>query len=65
MENELFTFLARYMTLTEDEKRAVIALDIFHSYKKGTILLSEGQRSEEEYFVMRGCIRRYYVIDGD
>jgi CRP-like cAMP-binding protein len=65
MEKELFSFLAQYMTLTEEEKRTLIDLDIFRSFKKGTILLSEGQRSEEEYFVMQGCIRCYYVIDGE
>ena len=65
MEKELFSFLAQYMTLTEEEKRTLIDLDIFRSFKKGTILLSEGQRSEEEYFVMQGCVRCYYVIDGE
>jgi CRP-like cAMP-binding protein len=33
--------------------------------KKGTILLKEGQRSKESYFVLKGCIRAYYVIDGE
>lgn len=65
MENELFAFLAQYMTLTDDEKRAITDLDIFRSFKKGTILLSEGERSDEGYFVMRGCLRSYYVIEGE
>jgi CRP-like cAMP-binding protein len=65
MQHELFAYLARYMTLTDGEKQAIIDLDIFKAYKKGTVLLHEGQRSEDEYFVMKGCLRSYYIIDGE
>jgi CRP-like cAMP-binding protein len=33
--------------------------------KKGTVLLSQGQRSQESYFVLKGCLRTYYMIDGE
>ncbi len=65
MQDLLFDFLSKYISLTEDEKNAILSLDIFHSYKKGTILLKEGQKSKESYFVLKGCIRTYYVIDGE
>lgn len=47
------------------KKNAICSLDIIRSVKKGTILLKEGQRSKESYFVLKGCIRAYYVIDGE
>lgn len=65
MENELFDFIAQYMPLLEEEKKAILDLDIFKTYKKGTILLKEGQLSYDGYFVIKGCIRCYYVIDGE
>lgn len=65
MENILFDFISRYITLTEDEKNALLSLDLFHSVKKGTTLLKEGQNSKESYFVLKGCIRSYYIIDGE
>lgn len=65
MQTLLFNFLSKYVTLTEDEKNAIVSLDIFHSVKKGTILLKEGQKSKESYFVLKGCIRTYYEIDGE
>lgn len=65
MQDLLFGFLTKYVSLTEDEKNAIISLDIFHSVKKGTILLKEGQKSKESYFVLKGCIRTYYVLDGE
>ncbi len=63
MQTLLFNFLSKYVTLTEDEKNAIVSLDIFHSFKKGTILLKKGQKSKESYFVLKGCIRTYYEID--
>lgn len=65
MENILFGFISKYVSLTEDEKNVLLSLDLFHSVKKGTILLKEGQNSKESYFVLKGCIRTYYLIDGE
>ncbi|MEM8964852.1 MAG: Crp/Fnr family transcriptional regulator [Bacteroidota bacterium] len=65
METILFDFIAKYIVLSEEEKNALVALDIFRSFKKGTVLLSEGQLSTDGYFVLKGCLRTYYVIDGN
>lgn len=63
--NLLFGFISKYISLTEEEKEAILSLDIFRTVKKGTILLSEGQRSKETYFVLKGCIRVFYLINGE
>lgn len=63
MQNLLFDFIAKYISLTEDEKIAILSLDLFRTVKKGTILLKEGQKSTQSYFVLKGCIRTYYVLD--
>jgi len=65
MKNILFDFISKYVSLTEEEKNAIVSLDIFHSVKKGAILLNEGQKSKDSYFVLKGCIRTYYVLDGE
>jgi len=65
MEDKLFDYISRYMIVSEEEKKAIIDLDIFRNYKKGTILLTEGQQSDDGYFVIKGCIRCYYIIDGE
>lgn len=65
MNSILFDFISKYITLTEEEKNAILSLDLFRSVKKGTILLKEGQNSNESYFVLKGCIRTYYIIDGE
>ncbi|MDR6806918.1 CRP-like cAMP-binding protein [Dyadobacter sp. BE34] len=65
MHDLLFDFISKYISLTDEEKDAIVSLDIFHSVKKGTILLKEGQKSQESYFVLKGCIRVYYVKSGE
>lgn len=65
MQNLLFDFISKYITITEEEEKVISSLGIFHTLKKGTILLSEGQKSNCSYFVLKGCIRTYYVIDGE
>jgi CRP-like cAMP-binding protein len=65
MENILFDFISKYMTLSDEERNAVLALNIFRSVKKGTILLKEEELSYDGYFVLKGCIRSYYIIEGE
>ncbi|RRA98936.1 Crp/Fnr family transcriptional regulator [Larkinella rosea] len=65
MQDILFDFIAKYISLTEEEKNVLLSLDLFRSVKKGTILLKEGQKSRDEYFVLKGCLRKYYIIDGE
>ena len=65
MKNLLFDFISKYISLSEDEKKAIVSLDLFRTVKKGTILLKEGQKSKDSYFVLKGCIRTYYVLDGE
>lgn len=65
MENILFDFISKYISITEEEKNALLELDLFHTLKKGTVLLQEGEKSQNSYFVLKGCIRTYYLIDGE
>lgn len=65
MKDLLFDYLSRYVTLTADEKKAIIELDLFKQYKRGAILLKDGQHSDNKYFVIKGCIRCHYVIYGE
>lgn len=65
MKDILFDFISKYVTLTEKEKNIILSLDIFRSVKKGTILLEQGRMSNNSYFVLKGCLRIYYIIDGE
>ena len=34
-------------------------------YKKGELLLENGQVSEEFFFIISGCVRMYYTVEGE
>ncbi len=53
------------MPLTQEEADAIAATMHIEPIKKGTILLHAGDISAEAYFVLEGCIRQYYLVDGD
>lgn len=65
MQNILFDFISKYISLSDEEKNAMISLDIFRTVQKGTVLLNEGDSSTDGYFVLKGCLRSYYMIDGE
>jgi CRP-like cAMP-binding protein len=65
MKDILFNFISKYVTLTDEEKEVLLSLNLFRTVKKGTNLLEQGQKSNESYFVLQGCIRTYYIIDGE
>lgn len=65
MQDILFDFIAKYISLTEEEENAIRSLNLFHSVKKGTVILKEGQLTKDSYFILKGCVRVYYIIDGE
>lgn len=65
MRGILLEFISKYISLTQEEADAILSLDIIRSVKKGTILLKEGESSKETYFVLKGCIRSYYIVNGE
>lgn len=65
MQDILFDFISKYISLTDEERNIILSLDLFRSAKKGTVLLKEGQKSKDGYFILKGCLRKYYVINGE
>jgi CRP-like cAMP-binding protein len=65
MENKLLNYFSRIMPITKDEADAIAATMVIKHYKKGDVLLKEGQISTEAYFVLEGCVRQYFIIDGE
>jgi len=64
-ESILFDFISKYIALSEEEKQAITDLDIFSVVKKDTVLLKEGQTSNKSYTVLQGCLRVFYIIEGE
>jgi CRP-like cAMP-binding protein len=65
MEDKLLKYFQKIMPLSEEEVMAIVETMTIKQYKKGTVLLKEGQISTEVYFVLEGCVRLFYLVDGD
>lgn len=57
-------FLQQYVSLSSDEVATVEQLLAVTSYSKGEVILKEGEISRAFYFVLKGCCRMYYIVEG-
>lgn len=65
MKQKIIEYFSKFKPLTAEEKDAITdGLDI-RKFVKGSVLLKEGQVVVQTYFVLQGCIRKYYLIDGE
>ena len=53
------------MPLSKEEVEGIAETMEIRQFKKGTVLLREGQISTEAYFVIEGCVRQYFLVDGE
>ena len=63
--NFLVDYFSQYITLSEEEVQLIQQEDIIREYKKGDILLREGEIAQECFLVLKGCVKRYYLEDGE
>ena len=50
---------------TEEEVDAALKYISIKTFKKGDHLLREGDISAKSYSIISGCVRQYYLVDGD
>jgi len=65
VENEILKYLSKYTVITEEIKHAIADSLYIRSFKKGTVLLREGDISRACYFILKGCIRSYFLKNGE
>lgn len=61
MKSILFKYMTQFTSLNDEEQQA-IAEDIrTEEFKKGTVLLRQGDVPAQCYFVLKGCVRQYSI----
>lgn len=53
--------ISRFVTLTDEELDYFLSHFNEHSYKKGQVIISEGDRVENEYFVLSGYLKSFFI----
>ncbi|MCI5084232.1 MAG: Crp/Fnr family transcriptional regulator [Saprospiraceae bacterium] len=65
-EKEAFAdYFGRFKPLLPEEKAAIMASALMKHFPKGHLLLEEGQIASYTFFVIKGCVRQFTLIDGE
>lgn len=64
-DNPLTRYFAKVDQLSEEEIASITEGMDVKTYPKGTVLLREDEVANLTYFVMKGCVRQYYLVDGE
>lgn len=64
-DNFLVDYFSQYITLSDEEVQLIKDEDIIREYQKNDILLREGQVANVCFLVLKGCVKRYYLEDGE
>lgn len=65
MHDVVRQFLAGFDMLTGEEVDIIVENTNIRHYKKGDLILREGQMAKECYMVLKGLVREYYIVDGE
>ena len=65
LKEKVRAIVSRIEILTAEEIDTIVDITIVDSFKKGTVLLREGQVPSKCYTVLEGCLREYQIIDGE
>lgn len=64
-EQVILDFLARYVDISKEDPRQLLDDIPYGEFEKGTYLLREGQVPKACYFVLKGLVRQYELVDGE
>lgn len=61
MKELLSTYIKSKITVTEEEMRTIISYFEPMNLKKNELLLTNGQSSQRTFFVVKGCLRIFFI----
>jgi len=61
MKEILLKYLNKFTTLNDVKKNAILRDILVQEYKKGTVLLRQGDVPTKCYFILKGCVRQYSI----
>ncbi len=64
MKQTIVDFISAHIPLNAEEISVLNDFTFIKSYPKDAILLAEGNLPQVCYFILKGCIRTYYLLNG-
>lgn len=57
--------MSNFEMLSQEEARVLFSFSQIKTFAQGDFLMKEGQIQRGCFFVIQGCVREYYLIDGE
>lgn len=61
LDQRMKDFMGKNSSFSAEEMEAIMKDLVIESYEKNTILLKQGEISSKCYFVLKGCVRQYFI----
>ena len=55
--------IGKIVTVTDEQFDYFLSLFKEHIYKKGQVIIAQGDKVDREYFVLSGCLKAFYIND--
>lgn len=65
LQQVLVDYVTQIAPVSDAEFDMIFELVKIRQHKKGKILLREGQQGNVCYFVLQGCVRQFYLLEGE
>ncbi len=66
MENtEIIDLLSKHIPISENLAQLILEYSQIKMLQKGAVILREGQMANECFFIINGCMKKYYLKDGE
>jgi CRP-like cAMP-binding protein len=62
---EFRSFVSQFPFLNTDEVDTIVEHTVLQEFPEGSVLLKEGQIASQCFAVIRGCVREFYLKDGE
>lgn len=65
MKDSLIRFISQFGKFSQEEMNAIVDNTKVERFKKGSVILREGQTCNKCFFVLEGCLRQYQIVNGE
>ena len=55
--------IGKFVTLSDEQFDYFLSLFREHAFKKGQVIIAQGDKVDREYFVLSGCLKAFYIND--
>jgi len=63
--SEIIKILSEFIPITTVNEEAILEHSKIKLLSKGSIILNEGQIATQCYFILKGCMKKYFLKDGE